>query len=71
MRFLIEAEAAASLEHPHVVRVFEFREQGRNSLLVMEYLAGGSLDLRFAKGRMPAGGRGTARQGRSRRRRRP
>jgi len=54
VRFRIEAEAAAALEHPHVVRVFEFRDHGRDTCLVMEFLPGGSLDKRFARGRMSA-----------------
>ncbi|MFO0801917.1 MAG: WD40 repeat domain-containing serine/threonine protein kinase [Gemmataceae bacterium] len=54
VRFRIEAEAAASLEHPHVVRVFEFREHGGDTFLVMEHLAGGTLEKRFAQGRMEA-----------------
>ncbi|MBA4192822.1 MAG: hypothetical protein C0467_33075, partial [Planctomycetaceae bacterium] len=54
VRFRLEAEAIASLEHPHVVRVLEFREQGHDSVLVMEYLPGGSLDTRFRQAKLTA-----------------
>ena len=42
-RFFREARAAASLDHPNVVRVFEADEAGPICFLVMEYCPGGSL----------------------------
>jgi outer membrane protein assembly factor BamB len=51
-RFRREARILAQLDHPHVVRVFDLREQGELRLYVMELLPGGTLaDLRAA--RMP------------------
>src|SRR5206468_5114765 len=42
-RFLTEARAAAALEHPHVVQVFEAGEAGNVCFIAMELLEGGSL----------------------------
>lgn len=41
-RFRREARILASLDHPHVVRVFDYREDGDLHLLVMELLTGGT-----------------------------
>src|SRR5579863_5826642 len=41
-RFGAEARAAASLNHPHVLRVFDWGEDD-GPYLVLEYLGGGSL----------------------------
>jgi eukaryotic-like serine/threonine-protein kinase len=52
-RFRAEAVAVAGLNHPHVLRVFDWGEGGGDAWLVMEYLAGGSLrDLLDARGRL-------------------
>jgi WD40 repeat protein/tRNA A-37 threonylcarbamoyl transferase component Bud32 len=51
-RFLIEAEAMASVRHPHVVQVFEFGECDGNPFLVLEHLSGGSLSERLTGGRI-------------------
>lgn len=45
-RFAKEARVAAGLEHPNVVRVFEFNPDG--PFLVMEHMAGGTLEDRLA-----------------------
>ncbi|WP_035857216.1 WD40 repeat domain-containing serine/threonine protein kinase [Cryptosporangium arvum] len=46
-RFLAEAQMMTELDHPHLVRVFEYAEDGPLHLLVMEYLAGGTLTQRL------------------------
>src|SRR5580658_1502850 len=38
-----EAQAAASLNHPHVMRVFDWGEDDDGPFLVLEHLGGGSL----------------------------
>ena len=45
-RFTAEARALASLDHPHVVPVFDFVERDGVCLLVMELLPGGTLRRR-------------------------
>ena len=54
-RFLREAHAAALINHPHVVRVFDAGEDQGLRYLVMEYVKGGSVGelLRNAGGRLP------------------
>ncbi len=42
-RFGAEARSVASLNHPHVLRVFDWGEDADGPYLVMEYLGGGSL----------------------------
>ncbi len=42
-RFIQEARAAAALNHPNIVRVFEFHADGGQLYLVMELVHGGSL----------------------------
>lgn len=42
-RFQHEARAVAALEHPHIVRVYDFDTQAGVAYLVMEYLDGESL----------------------------
>lgn len=42
-RFRTEARLAASLDHPHVMRVFDWGEEGAGPYLVLELLTGGSL----------------------------
>ncbi len=49
-RFRREARILASLDHPHVVRVFDYRESEEQRLLVMELLTGGTLADRRANG---------------------
>src|SRR5687768_276256 len=43
-RFLAEAEAVAAIDHPHVVRVYEYGEHAGRPFLALEYVDGGSLD---------------------------
>ncbi|WP_322781155.1 serine/threonine-protein kinase [Frankia sp. Cas4] len=49
-RFVAEARVLAGLDHPHVVRVYDYVERDGLCLLVMEKLTGGSLRQRFASG---------------------
>ncbi len=42
-RFRAEARAVAALNHPNVLRVYDWGEEGSEPYLVLEYLAGGSL----------------------------
>ena len=46
-RFLVEAKLMASLDHPHIVPVYDFVEQDGLCLLVMELLPGGTVWSRF------------------------
>ena len=50
IRFLAEAEAVASVKHPHVVQVHEYGEVGGRPFLALEYLPGGSLAERLKAG---------------------
>jgi serine/threonine protein kinase len=49
-RFEREARAAGAINHPHVVRIFDFGRQGERPFLVMEYVAGGTLAARLKNG---------------------
>jgi predicted Ser/Thr protein kinase/tetratricopeptide (TPR) repeat protein len=48
-RFLREARTLATIEHPHVVRVYTYGEHEGNAYLVMEYVEGETLSDRIAK----------------------
>src|SRR5208282_4847620 len=49
-RFTAEAQVLASLDHPHVVPVYDFVEREGICLLVMELLPGGTLRSRVGAG---------------------
>ena len=49
LRFLVEAEAVASIKHPHVVQVHEYGEADHRPFLAMEYLPGGTLAERLKR----------------------
>lgn len=46
-RFLAEAQVLASIDHPHIVPVFDYVELDHTCALVMERLAGGTVWRRF------------------------
>lgn len=48
-RFIREARTAAALEHPHIVRIYDYGTQGDISYLVMALLRGGSLSQRITQ----------------------
>jgi eukaryotic-like serine/threonine-protein kinase len=50
-RFELEAQAAIALDHPNMVKILEYREDGDTLFLVEEFLTGGS--LRDIFGRKP------------------
>jgi eukaryotic-like serine/threonine-protein kinase len=43
MRFVREAQAVARLNHPHIVQVYDFGEEGDMAYLVMEFIKGKEL----------------------------
>ncbi len=47
--FLREAEITASLNHPNIVQVYAFGQEGENYYLVMEHISGGTLDDKIVK----------------------
>jgi len=49
-RFSSEAKTLASLDHPHIVPIFDYVEQGELCVLVMELLPGGTVRQRQANG---------------------
>ncbi len=49
-RFLAEARVLASMDHPHIVPIFDFVEKDGICLLVMEHLSGGTLWTRMKAG---------------------
>jgi predicted Ser/Thr protein kinase len=53
VRFRTEAEAAARLQHPNVVAVFEVDEIDGQHFFSMEYIEGESLSQRLARGPLP------------------
>ena len=52
-RFMAEAQAAASLEHPNVCAIHEVGEWEGRFFLTMPFYAGESLDRRMARGLLP------------------
>jgi serine/threonine-protein kinase len=55
-RFRREAKAAAGLNHPNIVSVYDWGQVGTENYIVMEYVQGETLkDLIRRRGRLPAG----------------
>lgn len=50
-RFDREARAAASLSHPNVTRLYDYGEDDGRLYMALEYLPGGTLEMRLADGR--------------------
>ena len=53
-RFLAEARLLATLDHPHVVAIYDFVEHDGLCLLVMEHLTGGTVWTQFHTGGVSA-----------------
>ncbi|NTW03100.1 MAG: serine/threonine-protein kinase PknK [Oscillochloris sp.] len=52
-RFEVEAQTIAALEHPHIVPLYDYWRDTTGAYLVMRWMAGGSLTVRMATGRLP------------------
>src|SRR6476469_3766790 len=48
-RFLREAKLAAALDHPNIVQLYDFGEEGGDLYLVMPYMSGGSLQDKLSQ----------------------
>jgi serine/threonine protein kinase len=52
-RFQREAQAAARLNHPHIITVYDYGEEQNKLYMAMEFLEGQDLKQMFAAGRLP------------------
>jgi len=52
-RFFQEAASAAKLDHPNIVSVYDFGEEGGNHYMAMQHIDGGPLDALIQKRKMP------------------
>ncbi|GAC1645394.1 MAG: hypothetical protein NVS9B11_16500 [Candidatus Dormibacteraceae bacterium] len=53
-RFRHEAQAIAQLRHPNILNVYDFGEYQGTPYMIVEYVPGGSLSGRLAKGKLDA-----------------
>ena len=53
-RFIQEAQAASALNHPNIITIYDVLSQDGMDLMVMEYLAGSTLDVLIPKEGMTA-----------------
>src|SRR5436309_6490646 len=54
-RFRREAQAVAALAHENVMRVFDYGEDEAGPFMSLEWLSGGTLEERLARGALPDG----------------
>jgi serine/threonine-protein kinase len=54
-RFVQEAQAASALNHPNIITIYDVLSQDGMDLMVMEYIAGATLDALIPKEGMPVG----------------
>src|ERR671912_2593109 len=54
-RFLQEARAASALNHPHILTVYEFGEDGGHPYMAMEYVEGETLRQKISAGPLRVG----------------
>ncbi len=52
-RFLREAKSAGQLNHPNIVTIYEFGQDGNTAFIAMEFLEGKSLQQVIREGRLP------------------
>ena len=52
-RFLREAKSAGQLNHPNIVTIYEFGQDGGTAFIAMEFLEGQSLQAVIREGRLP------------------
>lgn len=50
-RFQLEAQLGAKLDHPNIIRVYDFEQDKKTLILVMEYAEGGNLAGRIQRAR--------------------
>ncbi len=58
LRFQTEAQAAARLSHPNIVKILDFGDLDGEPFLAMDYIEGRSLKERLADGPLPVSARG-------------
>jgi serine/threonine protein kinase/tetratricopeptide (TPR) repeat protein len=51
-RFLLEAKAAAALNHPNITTIYETIEEGNDAYIVMEFIEGEELAEKLSKGKL-------------------
>jgi serine/threonine protein kinase/tetratricopeptide (TPR) repeat protein len=54
-RFEREAQAAAALNHPHIVTIYEINEHEGHTFIAMEYVDGESIKQKIDRGPLPMG----------------